>query len=225
MRKISSRHIPGHSSCRDKRHKQDLYISSAARRPSPEEYHAWQGWADALKDKRRVIRFDLPGFGLTGPSPDRDYSLDKDVALVFAVLDKLGVERCILGGNSLGGSVSLNAALTNPARVEKLILVDSGGYPLNPSSAPAGFLVAHIAAQVPWMGWLLKNTVPRSLVEQGMRNVFGDPSKVTPEMVGRAVALTQREGNRQALLDRFRQRRPGSLANRKRNVIGAALAA
>jgi pimeloyl-ACP methyl ester carboxylesterase len=176
--------------------------------------HAWQGWADALKDKRRVIRFDLPGFGLTGPSPDRDYSLDKDVALLFAVLDKLGVERCILGGNSLGGSVSLNAALTNPARVEKLILVDSGGYPLNPSSAPAGFLVAHIAAQVPWMGWLLKNTVPRSLVEQGMRNVFGDPSKVTPEMVGRAVALTQREGNRQALLDRFKQRRSGSLAQR-----------
>jgi pimeloyl-ACP methyl ester carboxylesterase len=135
--------------------------------------------------------------------------------LVFAILDKLGgVERCVLGGNSLGGSVSLYAALTHPARVEKLILVDSGGYPRSSSSEPIGFAVARFAAQVPWIGWLLRNTLPRSLVAQGMRNVFGDPSKVTPEMIDRAVELTRREGNRQALLDRFKQRRPGSLAKR-----------
>ncbi len=64
------------------------------------------------------------------------------------------------------------------------------------------------------IGWLLKNTLPRSLVDQGMRNVFGDPSKVTPDMVDRAVELTQREGNREALLQRFRQRKSGSLAHR-----------
>jgi pimeloyl-ACP methyl ester carboxylesterase len=32
--------------------------------------HALEGWAQALKERRRVIRFDLAGFGLTGPSPD-----------------------------------------------------------------------------------------------------------------------------------------------------------
>ncbi len=32
--------------------------------------HTWDGWAAALKEQRRVVRFDLPGFGLTGPSPD-----------------------------------------------------------------------------------------------------------------------------------------------------------
>ena len=31
--------------------------------------HTWEGWAQALKGRRRVIRFDLPGFGLTGPAP------------------------------------------------------------------------------------------------------------------------------------------------------------
>src|SRR5271165_1742393 len=36
--------------------------------------HAWDGWADALKGQRRVIRFDLAGFGLTGPVPDGRYS-------------------------------------------------------------------------------------------------------------------------------------------------------
>jgi pimeloyl-ACP methyl ester carboxylesterase len=170
--------------------------------------HAWEGWAEALKGKRRVIRFDLPGFGLTGPSPDGIYTIDNNVHLVIAILDHLGIERCVLGGNSLGGIVSWRAALSYPARVEKLILVDSVGYPSHPASVPHVFSMARI----PVFSQLLKYTLPRSLVAQGLRNVFGDPSKVTPELVDRYVELTQREGNRGALIERFRQRQPGSLA-------------
>ncbi len=73
-----------------------------------------------------MIRFDLPGFGLTGPAPDGDYSAGRDIALVIAILDKLGVEQCVLGGASLGGSVAWRTALLHPSRVEKLILVDAG---------------------------------------------------------------------------------------------------
>jgi hypothetical protein len=61
---------------------------------------------------------------------------------------------------------------------------------------------------------LLTHALPRSLVEQGLRDVFGDPSRVTPEMVDRAIAINQREGNRRALVDRFRQRQAGSFAHR-----------
>src|SRR5215472_5877206 len=172
--------------------------------------HAWDGWADELKAKRRVIRFDMAGFGLTGPSPDGIYTINNDVGLVIAILDKLGVERCVLGGNSLGGAVAWRTALAHPARVEKLILVDAGGYPAHPQSVPIGFRLA----QLPGISLLLTHTLPRSLVEQGLRNVFGDPGRVTPEMVDRAVAINSREGNRRALVDRFRQRQPGSLAHR-----------
>src|SRR5215813_3921746 len=63
---------------------------------------AWDGWTETLKSDRRVIRFDLPGFGLTGPSPDGVYGSDRDARLLVAVLDKLGVARCVVGGNSLG---------------------------------------------------------------------------------------------------------------------------
>ena len=49
--------------------------------------HAWEGWVPALKEQRRVITFDLPGFGLTGPSPDGDYSLEASVRFVVALLD------------------------------------------------------------------------------------------------------------------------------------------
>ena len=54
--------------------------------------HTWEGWVAALKDDRRVITFDLPGFGLTGPSPDGDYTIAAYVRFVGALLDKVGVE-------------------------------------------------------------------------------------------------------------------------------------
>jgi len=172
--------------------------------------HAWDGWAAVLKKKRRVIRFDLPGFGLTGPSPQGIYTLDNDSRAVIAVLDKLAVERCVIGGNSLGGAVAWRTALAHPWRVQKLILVDAVGYPDHPLSVPIGFRLAKLSA----LTWLLKNTLPRSLVEQGLRNIFGDARRVTREMVDRAVAINQREGNRQALAERFRQRRPDALFKR-----------
>jgi pimeloyl-ACP methyl ester carboxylesterase len=172
--------------------------------------HAWDGWVEALKETRRVIRFDLPGFGLTGPSPGRIYTLDNDARVVIALLDRLAIKRCVIGGNSLGGAVAWRTALAHPCRVEKLILVDAVGYPDHSISVPIGYRLA----QMPALTWLLKNTLPRSLVKQGLHNIFGDPKRVTQEMIDRAVDLNQREGNRQALVERLRQRRPIALCKR-----------
>jgi pimeloyl-ACP methyl ester carboxylesterase len=163
--------------------------------------HVWDGWTEALEDDRRVIRFDLAGFGLTGPSPDGRYGTEHDVRLVIAVLDKLGVARCVLGGNSLGGRVAWRTAAAHPERVEKLILVGAGGYASTPQSQPLGFSLA----RVPGISWLMRHTLPRFLVAQGLRNVFGDPSKVTQEMIDRSAELMQREGNRTAFIERQRQ--------------------
>jgi pimeloyl-ACP methyl ester carboxylesterase len=175
----------------------------------PSSLHTWEGWAAALRGSRRVIRFDLAGFGLTGPSPDGIYGIDNDVRLVMTILDYLGIERCVLGGNSFGGAVSWRAALAYPSRVEGLILVDSSGYPSHSTSMPIGFLLARL----PGSNWLLRHTLPRIFVEQGLRRAFGDPSKVTPELVDRYFELTQREGNRRALFERNRQRVPGTFAH------------
>jgi pimeloyl-ACP methyl ester carboxylesterase len=154
-----------------------------------------------LKNERRVIRFDLRGFGLTGPSPDRRYGFDEDVRLVIAVLDHLGIERCVLGGNSLGGGVSWRTAVEHPSRVEKLILVDAEGYATTPISQPLAFYFSGL----PLHNWMVRNTFPRGLIEQGLRNVFGDPRKVTKETVVRTQELTECKGNRHALIQRGRQ--------------------
>jgi pimeloyl-ACP methyl ester carboxylesterase len=176
--------------------------------------HAWQGWAEALRDQRRVVRLDLPGFGLTGPSPEGTYGLERDMRVTFAVLDRLGIERCVLGGNSLGGAVAWRAALAHPARIEKLILVDAGGYPERSLSVPIGMRLLRL----PGILWWMQNTLPRSLVEQGLRDTFGDPSRVTPEMVDRAFDLNSRAGNRRALFDRVAERRGKSPFERIREL-------
>ncbi|MBX9871376.1 MAG: alpha/beta hydrolase, partial [Burkholderiaceae bacterium] len=87
--------------------------------------YTWDGWAAELRKERRVIRFDLPGFGLTGPNAANDYSIAVYVRFVAALMDQLGVQRFVIGGNSLGGEVAWAVAHAHPQRVDRLILVDA----------------------------------------------------------------------------------------------------
>ena len=167
--------------------------------------HTWEGWVEALKSERRVIRFDLEGHGLSGPSPDGVYSVHNDVRLVIAVLDALEIQRCVLGGNSLGGGVAWRVALACPARVEKLILVDSDGYHTRPISRPIAFHFAWL----PMLDWLVRNTFPRGLMAQGLRNVYGNPRKVSPALIEQYQELARCKGNRRALIERGREWRRG----------------
>jgi pimeloyl-ACP methyl ester carboxylesterase len=167
--------------------------------------HTWQGWAEGLRDQRRVIRFDLPGFGLTGPNRQEDYSVERYVLFVRAVMDKLGVDHFVLAGNSLGGQIAWVTAATLPDRVERLILVDASGYP--PASfqagqqVPLGLRIAHM----PVLRAVAQYLLPRGLVERSLRQLYGDPAKVTPELVDLYSDMARREGNREALARRMEQ--------------------
>jgi pimeloyl-ACP methyl ester carboxylesterase len=176
--------------------------------------HTWDGWAETLRAERRVIRFDLPGFGLTGPTPDRVYRIERYVETVVALLDRLGVRRAIIAGNSFGGQVAWQTALAHPQRVERLILVDAAGYPMAPQEVPIGFRIA----QTPWLAPLMRVVLPRGFIESSVRNVYGDPSKVTAELVDRYYELTLRTGNREALRERFAQAQAGPGAERIREL-------
>jgi pimeloyl-ACP methyl ester carboxylesterase len=167
--------------------------------------HTWEGWAQALRDKRRVIRMDLPGFALTGPNRENDYSTEAYVKFVRGVMDNLGVKRFVLAGNSLGGQIAWSAAAAMPDRVAALVLVDAGGYPremlTTPQSIPLGFRIA----ATPGLRLLAEYTLPRGVVQSSVRNVYGDPAKVTPELVDLYMDMTLRAGNRKALGRRIEQ--------------------
>ena len=173
--------------------------------------HTWDGWVRELSKTRRVIRFDYPGHGLTGPyqgewlAGGESYPMLLDAKFVVATLDALKVTQpVVLGGNSLGAQIAWETAdylrASQPRRVARLILVDSTGYPFESSAVPMAFTLGRIEALSP----LLENTLPRFMVASSLRDTDGDKSKVTPALVDRYQELTLREGNRRAFGLRMR---------------------
>jgi pimeloyl-ACP methyl ester carboxylesterase len=176
--------------------------------------HTWEGWVHALRRERRVVTFDLPGFGLTGPFTGsyagNGYGGDIDARFVLDLVDQLKIDRFVIGGNSLGGEIAWRVATLAPARVQQLVLVDAGGPPFVPESLPLGWKLA----RVPGLNRVLDWVLPRSIVAEGVATAYADPARITPELVDRYFELTLREGNRRALVERLQHWRPGADAER-----------
>ena len=88
----------------------------------------WEPWAQALSARFRVIRLDLPGFGLTGTDPTGDYADARTIRILIDLMDQLRVDRASLVGNSLGGRIAWNFAALHPDRVTRLVLVSPDGF-------------------------------------------------------------------------------------------------
>ncbi len=159
--------------------------------------HTWDDWAQELGDAFRLVRLDLPGFGLTGPFAHRDYRGERYMEFLDAFLDELGVDRCSIAGNSMGGFFAWRYALHNPTRVDKLVLIDAAGYP----DMPGGSTVK--VAEMPVIKDLVTSFTPRFLFARGLREAYADDSKVRDDLVDRHFRLALRAGNRQALVDRL----------------------
>lgn len=162
--------------------------------------HTWDGWTSVLRKNFRVVRLDLPGFGLTGPHPSRDYSLGSYASFLEHFVARIGLERFALAGNSLGGTIAWRYASSRPARVSALILIDSGGFSQSAKSGPIAFRVVHW----PVLPEILVRVDPRSFVEDGVKKSYGDPARIRAETLDRYYELTLRPGNRQAFVDRMR---------------------
>lgn len=103
---------------------------------------AWWAQMQALKDRYRVIALDMPGFGQSDQASEVRTVADIS-PVVLEWVSELGLDHFILGGNSMGGRVSLSMASQAPSRVDALILLDSvgvhiDGIPIvNPLTLPA----------------------------------------------------------------------------------------
>ena len=132
----------------------------------------------------RVLVPDLPGFGYASKPTDIDYTTDFFVESLVGLLDALGVRRCALVGNSLGGGVSIRTALEHPQRVEKLVLM-----------APGGIEELETYMAMPAMASMIENFVGGALDRAGLRRVLGnlvfDATHVTDELVEERYAILQ----------------------------------
>lgn len=176
--------------------------------------HTFDIWASELKKEHRVIRMDLPAFGLTGPFPDGAYPIDQYVLFIEHFLSKIGVNECIIGGNSLGGELAWRFTLKNPALVQKLVLINAAGYPMTSKSVPLAFQMARL----PVVNKMFTHITPRFMVRKSVENVYADKKKVTDELVDRYFDLSLREGNRQAFVDRLSLERKAEQIDLIKNI-------
>jgi pimeloyl-ACP methyl ester carboxylesterase len=160
--------------------------------------YTWEGWVSDLSRDHRVVTLDLPGHGLTGPDPKHRYSRAGMASFVDAFTTQLGLARFTVGGNSMGGGVAWELAVTHPEKVERLILVDSAGMPVEEPRTLGFRLYAS-----PVTGHLVRWATPRFLIGRTVRETYGDPSKVTDGLVDLYEDILLRDGNREATRERF----------------------
>lgn len=151
-----------------------------------------------IKD-HRVIRMDMPAFGLTGPAADDDYSIAAYVDFLHQFLQKIQVQQCYLAGNSLGGQIAFSYAAAYPHEVKKLILLDPAGYPIENAKGSLAFTLG----RTPVLKNLLTIVTPLSVVRKSLEDVYGNKALVTDALVEQYRDMACREGNRDALIKRL----------------------
>lgn len=164
--------------------------------------NTWDSVVKLLPTNKRVVRLDMPAFGLTGPSPENKYSYLYYSQFLNAFLEQLQIKQCIIAGNSLGGGIAWHFALDFPQKVTKLILIDASGYPKINEKGSLGFKIASI----PVLNNLLLYVTPKSLVKKSLETVFVDQSLITEERITRYHELLLAEGNRSAALSIFKNK-------------------
>ena len=163
--------------------------------------HTWEKWIDILSPAYRVISFDLPGFGLTGPDPNHNYQISRYTAILDSLMVKLKVDSFHIAGNSLGGLVAWRYTSQFPQKILTLNLIDAAGLPQPGKKPPFIFQLA----KLPVLSTLMQKVTPKSIIENSMLDVYKNDQLVTEKLIDRYFELSLREGNRTAFVKRMSQ--------------------
>jgi pimeloyl-ACP methyl ester carboxylesterase len=159
----------------------------------------WDIWTDSLKKNFKVIRVDMPGFGLTGPRPDKDYSIQSYVDFLNKFMTNIHVDTFVIAGNSLGGQIAWNYAHTFPQKISKMILIDAAGFMDKNNGSKS--LVFSLAKEK-WIANSLKKLDTKLMVNNTLKEVYFDDSKINEQTKQMYYDMSMRTGNRQAFIDR-----------------------
>ena len=173
--------------------------------------HTWEPWGAILGQKYRVITLDLPAHGLTGQVPEGAYGADAFTETIHAVVNELGVERFVLGGNSMGGGATWRYALAHPERIQAMILVCSvapGSWRQSTTEKTAtgeserSTPIAFSLLRQGWFRAIARYLDPAPLVEQGLMSAYNNSPVVNQALIDRYYELSLRAGTRAAILNR-----------------------
>jgi pimeloyl-ACP methyl ester carboxylesterase len=147
----------------------------------------------------RVLALDLPGFG-SSPLDGRGAGLMDQRRTVSRFIEKLGGGRIVLGGNSMGGAISLIQAAVEPSAVDAIVLTNSV-FPWRFNAIPHPLILASFGVYAtPGLGeravsWRLRQMDPEQMVRLSLRVLTADPRSIPDDIVELLVALTRERKN------------------------------
>ena len=158
--------------------------------------HTWDKWTKELSKNYRVIRLDLPAYGLTGPHPQKKYQLDDYRIFLEEFFNKIEINELMIAGNSLGGAIAWYYSSFHQDQVSQLHLLNPGGF--STKNKP---LVIKLA-KIPVLNKILRYVTPRSFIKMNLKEVYYDESKLSNKKIETYRDLILRESNRQSFIDR-----------------------
>lgn len=163
----------------------------------------WDAWTDSLqKNNFKVIRLDMPGFGLTGPRQDNDYSVKNYINFLDTFLHRIHIDTFAIAGNSLGGEIAWRYALEHPSKVSKLILIDPAGFY---SKEHRNEAIVFKLAKIKWIANLMCKADTKIIVNQTLKDVYEEDTKITAKQQQLYYDMSMREGNRESFSARVQQ--------------------
>jgi pimeloyl-ACP methyl ester carboxylesterase len=165
--------------------------------------YSWRFLGPALAMDHRVLTIDLKGYGLSAKPEDGTYAISDQADMVAEFIRARDLHNLIIMGHSLGGGVTLMTYFKvredHPARIRKLVLIDSAGY----------------IQKMPWFIWLAKAPVlgsvgsqlisPRFAATRVLRKCYYHKDRITDEQIDTYAYYGSLPGAREALFATARQ--------------------
>lgn len=140
---------------------------------------SWLPVVPAMARHHRVIALDLPGFG-SSSKPRGRYDARWFARRVFSFLDQIDIDTAFVAGNSMGGRIAMEMAMTEPGRVGAIsCLCPAAAF----SRRPALWLVKLLRPELAFAA----SRLPRGRIEDGLKQLFADPSRVDEDWYRAAI--------------------------------------
>ena len=169
----------------------------------------WDEWAEVLSENFRVVRFDLPGFGLTGDIPNGNYSVPRMHVLIDALMDHLGAEKFAVVGISYGGLVMFRYAATRTERVTAMVLINSAGIQRGKRAKQAKGKANDTPAK-PKKNMFIDPVVEREDVVRFYNGYINDPARRTDALIQRKLDLLNIQNRDEVAIQSLKFYEPGN---------------